>query len=73
MNELQEHHDDKKVRDGYASRSLDKSYPELKEYLKEGDAVLDVGCGPGTITIGVAEFVKPGRDVKRGQTSKVKY
>jgi len=63
MTQLQEHHDDKKVRDGYASRSLDKSYPALKDYLKEGDVVLDMGCGPGTITMGVAEFVKPGRVV----------
>lgn len=35
----------------------------VKEFLKEGNAVLDVGCGPGTITMGVAEFVKPGRVV----------
>jgi ubiquinone/menaquinone biosynthesis C-methylase UbiE len=44
-------------------RTLDGSMPELKEYLKPGSTVLDVGCGPGTITVGVAEAVKPGKVV----------
>ena len=39
-------------------RTLDGSMPELKEYLKHGSAVLDVGCGPGTITADVAEAVE---------------
>ena len=29
----------------------------LKGLVKEGDAVLDVGCGPGTFTIGMAKMV----------------
>lgn len=32
-------------------------------YLKPGMSVLDCGCGPGTITVGFAEFVAPGEVV----------
>jgi ubiquinone/menaquinone biosynthesis C-methylase UbiE len=41
-------------------RSLDEDFPELKPYLKPGIKVLDVGCGPGSVTRGVAEYVSPG-------------
>jgi ubiquinone/menaquinone biosynthesis C-methylase UbiE len=41
-------------------RKLDKDIPELKEYLKPGAKVLDIGCGPGTITLDVASAVNPG-------------
>lgn len=41
-------------------RTLDSDIPELKPFLKPGMKVLDVGCGPGTITIGVARAVNPG-------------
>ncbi len=58
---LKSHHDDKSVRDGYSWRSLENSFPKLCEYLRKGDHVLDVGCGPGTITLDVAEFVYPGK------------
>ncbi|HVJ21042.1 MAG TPA: methyltransferase domain-containing protein [Polyangiaceae bacterium] len=30
------------------------------EHLKPGDRVLDCACGPGSITLGIAEAVKPG-------------
>jgi ubiquinone/menaquinone biosynthesis C-methylase UbiE len=29
-------------------------------YLQTGMDVLDCGCGPGSITVGLAEAVKPG-------------
>lgn len=32
----------------------------LLEYLEPGMSVLDIGCGPGTITVGLAEAVAPG-------------
>ncbi len=41
-------------------RTLDSEIPELKPFLKPGIKVLDVGCGTGTITLGVAESVNPG-------------
>lgn len=44
-------------------RTLDSEIPELKPFLKPGMKVLDVGCGPGTITLGVAEAVSPGEVV----------
>ena len=44
----------------YLNRTIDESAPELKRFLKIGDEVLDVGCGPGTITLDVAQVVHPG-------------
>ena len=35
----------------------------LLSHLRPGDAVLDCGCGPGSITVGLAEAVAPGRTV----------
>jgi ubiquinone/menaquinone biosynthesis C-methylase UbiE len=46
-----------------SNRTLDRDVPELREYLKPGDKVLDIGCGPGTITVDVAEAVSPGEVV----------
>ena len=62
MSNTKDHHDNKRVRDGYAARSLDSSFPEPKEFLLTGDRVLDVGCGPGTITLEVGQVVYPGRE-----------
>ena len=44
-------------------RTLDEQIPELKPYLKPGAKVLDVGCGVGSITLDVAQAVKPGEVV----------
>lgn len=38
-------------------RSLEKDYATLIPLLKEGMRVLDVGCGTGAITLGIAEKV----------------
>jgi ubiquinone/menaquinone biosynthesis C-methylase UbiE len=41
-------------------RRLDLLCPPLRSYLKPGMKVLDVGCGPGPVTLDVAEAVYPG-------------
>jgi hypothetical protein len=46
--------------DIHTKRTLAETVPELREYLAAGSTVLDVGCGPGTITLGVAGTVAPG-------------
>ena len=42
-------------------RTAENSAAYLLPWLKSGDAVLDVGCGPGTITGDLATHVTPGR------------
>jgi SAM-dependent methyltransferase len=42
-------------------RTAENSAAYLLPWLKSGDAVLDVGCGPGTITADLATHVTPGR------------
>ena len=44
-----------------SERTLDGDIPELREYLRPGATVLDVGCGKGTITLDVAAAIKPGK------------
>ncbi|MCE4048662.1 MULTISPECIES: class I SAM-dependent methyltransferase [Bacillaceae] len=41
------------------SRTLANSHKRLKEILTEGMTILDVGCGTGSITYGIAEEVGP--------------
>ncbi len=41
-------------------RSAQSHAGYLLPHLKPGDRVLDFGCGPGTITVGLAEAVAPG-------------
>lgn len=41
-------------------RTAENSAAYLLPWLKSGDAVLDVGCGPGTITVGLARHVPRG-------------
>ncbi len=44
-------------------RTVDNSAAYLVDHLRPGLDVLDVGCGPGTITIDLAHRVAPGRVV----------
>jgi SAM-dependent methyltransferase len=41
------------------SRSLAQNHRRLAELLKPGQRVLDVGCGTGSITAGIAQIVGP--------------
>ena len=58
-----------------ASRTADSHADFFTPLLNSGMNVLDIGCGPGTITIGIAERVRPGRvigvDVSLEQTKAV--
>lgn len=47
----------------HRSRTVDNSAAYVAERLVPGADVLDVGCGPGTITIDIARRVTPGRVV----------
>ncbi|MEL6438982.1 MAG: methyltransferase domain-containing protein [Cyanobacteria bacterium J06621_8] len=40
-------------------RSLEKNHERLSELLQPGMSVLDIGCGPGSITRGIAARVVP--------------
>ena len=44
-------------------RTVDNSAAYLVPHLVRGDTVLDLGCGPGTITVDLAARVAPGRVV----------
>jgi ubiquinone/menaquinone biosynthesis C-methylase UbiE len=46
--------------DFMARRSADRQAKFLLKHLKRGLRMLDIGCGPGSITIGLAEAVAPG-------------
>ncbi len=43
-----------------APRTLANSHPTLLHILRPGVSVLDVGCGPGTLTMEIARRVDPG-------------
>jgi SAM-dependent methyltransferase len=44
-------------------RTAENSAAYLLHALKPGDDVLDVGCGPGTITVDLARLAAPGRTI----------
>lgn len=52
------HHDS--VLRSHRWRTVDNSAAYLIPYLRPGQRVLDVGCGPGTITLDLARRVAPG-------------
>jgi ubiquinone/menaquinone biosynthesis C-methylase UbiE len=52
------HHDS--VLRSHRSRTVRNSAAYLMEHLQPGLTVLDVGCGPGTITVDIASRVAPG-------------
>ena len=44
----------------HAQRTAENSAGFLLPYLERGQRLLDVGCGPGSITVDLAELVAPG-------------
>ena len=44
----------------FAARTASREAAFFLPYLRSGMQVLDVGCGPGSITLGLAEAVTPG-------------
>lgn len=52
-------------------RTAQNSAGFLLDHLSSGDTLLDVGCGPGTITMDLAEIVAPGRVVGIDRSSTV--
>lgn len=48
-----------KATDVLDSRTLESSHRRLANILSEGMTVLDIGCGTGAITCGIAELVGP--------------
>ena len=44
----------------HSSRTVTSNAAFFLPYLKKGMTLLDCGCGPGSITIGLAEMVNPG-------------
>lgn len=49
------------LRQDYAERTADRQAAFVLPYLRPGMHLLDVGCGPGTITVGLARAVAPGQ------------
>lgn len=47
----------------HAWRTVENSAAYLAPHLRPGQSVLDVGCGPGTVTVDLARRVTPGRVV----------
>ncbi|MDA1258827.1 MAG: methyltransferase domain-containing protein [Chloroflexi bacterium] len=51
------------VVDEHARRSAERNAAYLLPQLRPGMSLLDIGCGPGSITAGLANAVAPGRTV----------
>jgi ubiquinone/menaquinone biosynthesis C-methylase UbiE len=49
------------TREWMAQRTAARELAFLLPYLRSGQNVLDCGCGPGSITIGLAEIAAPGQ------------
>lgn len=57
------HGHDESVLDNHRRRTAANSAGYLLPHLREGQSLLDVGCGPGTITADLAALVAPGEVV----------
>ena len=50
----------RRCRTYHAERTADSHAAFLLPHLRPGMALLDLGCGPGSITVGLAAAVAPG-------------
>ncbi|CCE72999.1 Piso0_000008 [Millerozyma farinosa CBS 7064] len=50
----------KEVSDSHSWRNVENSLSFMVQYIKESSNVLDVGCGPGSITVDIASRVPKG-------------
>jgi len=55
----------------HAARTAENSAGYLRSHLQRGLSLLDVGCGPGSITMDFAELLAPGRvvGIERSETA----
>jgi ubiquinone/menaquinone biosynthesis C-methylase UbiE len=60
MNDVYTHGHHESVLRSHRSRTAQNSAAYLLPHLRPGMDVLDVGCGPGTITVDLARIVAPG-------------
>lgn len=61
MTDVYTHGHHESVLRSHSWRTAQNSAGYLLDYLKPGQTLLDVGCGPGTVTIDLADRVSPGR------------
>jgi ubiquinone/menaquinone biosynthesis C-methylase UbiE len=57
------HSHDEVVLAAHARRTAEEAAAFLLPHLEPGMELLDIGCGPGSITVGLARYVAPGRVV----------
>lgn len=58
-NEVYTHSHQPVVLASHGSRTAEEAAAFLLNHLKPGMSLLDIGCGPGSITIGLARYVAP--------------
>lgn len=63
MRETYTHGHHESVLRSHQWRTLENSAAYLVDHLRPGSDVVDIGCGPGTVTLDVARVVAPGRAV----------
>lgn len=71
MTERYTHGHHESVLRSHTWRTIENSAAYLEPYLESGLSLLDVGCGPGTITVEFAERLAPGRVIGMDASAEV--